>query len=252
MLFRPLGFFDNRLISSVFPQTVGIDSLRLSYFSSDTTTLQGWLVPAKLNNRVLVGGRLEGLVAGLETGLAIQYSPVTDLNSLPNFDLELVQVGYHFKGEREIGFWSEGRFDFEKSPTSNAFRTEAVFGLDYTFNFGEGLHFLLEYFLSAKEQDFTRSDLQGTTTIHQFGLQLDQPLGIATIWRVFGFYDVRDGSFQISPQIEYAVTEQTFLYLQGNWGGDVKGEENLGRLFRKGSVLTATESSIGFTFIVFF
>ena len=38
----------------------------------------------------------------------------TDLDVLPNSDLELVQVGYHFKGEREIGFWSEGRFDFEK------------------------------------------------------------------------------------------------------------------------------------------
>mgnify|MGYP001281791915 CR=1 FL=1 len=38
----------------------------------------------------------------------------------------------------------------------------------------------------------------------------------------------------------------------GNWGGDVKGEKKLGRLFRKRSVFTGTESSIGFTLIAFF
>ena len=164
----------------------------------------------------------------------------------------MFQIGYHFKGEREIGFWSEGRFDFEKKTNSNALRSEAVFGLDYTFDFGEGLHVLFEYFLSAKGWEFTNRDLHRDTTIYQFRLQLDQPVGIAMIWRLFGFYDLRDGSFQITPQIEYAVTEQTFLYLQGNWGGDVKGEKKLGRLFRKGPVLTGTESSIGVTLIVFF
>ena len=152
MLFRPLGFFDNRLISSAFPQTIGVDSLRFSYFSNDTTTLQGWLVPAKLNSRFLFGGRWEGLVNNLEAGLTMQYSPVSDLDKLPNIDLELMQVGYHFKGEREIGFWSEGRFDFERDFSSTAIRAEVVFGIDYTFNFGEGLHILMEYFLSTKDQ----------------------------------------------------------------------------------------------------
>ena len=251
-LFRPLGFFDNRIISSVFPLTAGVDGFRFSWFQDETTTIQAWAVPAKTEGRVITGGRWESLLAGIETGLAFQYSPSTDLDAIPNFDLEAFQIGYHLKGEYEVGIWSEGRFDFEHRLDGDRLRFETVLGTDYTFELGEGLHVLLEYFLSASEKGFSNNDLNGDRTIHQFGLQLDQPVGIATIWRAFGFYDVRDGSFQIVSQVEYATTDNAFLYLQGNWGGDTDNEDGSGRLFRKDLTFTGTESSIGVTLIVFF
>lgn len=251
-LFRPLGFFDNRVIASVFPQTVGVDSVRYSYFPDASTTLQGWVVPARENGRAIAGGRWEGLLGDVETGVVLQYSPVTDLPSIPNYDLDLIQLGYHAKGEYEVGLWNEGRLDVQQLPGSaDALRFDTVFGADYTFNVGEGLHVLLEYFLSASENNFTNRDPQGRHTIHQMGLQMDQPVGIATVWRLFAFYDMRDETFQIAPQIEYALTDRTYIYLQGNWGGDLGGGDPRGRLFRKTSAFNGTEPAVGLTLIVF-
>ena len=81
---------------------------------------------------------------------------------------------------------------------------------------------------------------------------MDQPLGIATVWRMFAFYDFEDGSFQFAPQVEYALTDEIYFYLQGNLGGSVKEKNALGRLFQKSLVFTGTESSIGFSMIAFF
>lgn len=251
-LFRPLGFFDARVISGVLPQTRGVDGARLSWFVDETTTVQGWVIPSKIGDRLIAGLRWEGSIADLETGFVVQYHPKSNLKTLPNFDLELLQLGYHFKGEYEIGYWSEGRLDVEQNTTRRSLRFESVFGVDYTFDLGEGLHVLMEYFLSTRQKDFFPRDPRGDGTTHQFGWMLDQPVGIATIWRLFGFYDVLDGSFQLAPQIEYAWTEQIFIYLQGNWGGNVKGNEDLGRLFRKASVFTGTESSVGLSLVFYF
>jgi hypothetical protein len=251
-LFRPLGFYDNRVISGVFPQTVGVDSFRLTWHSTETTTFQSWLVPAKSESRMIVGGRWEALINELETGIAFQYHPVSKLRNLANFDKELTQFGYHIKGEFEVGFWNETRFDLESDSGKTLVRADSVFGTDYTFDVGQGLHILLEYFISSTEKGFSVADPKGDQTIHQFGLQMDQPLGIAAVWRMFAFYDVEDGSFQWAPQVEYALTDEIYLYLQGNLGGNVKEKNMLGRLFRESSAFTGTESSIGLSMIVFF
>ncbi len=251
-LFRPLGFYDNRVISGVFPLTVGVDSFRFTWHANETTTLQSWLVPAKSETRMIVGGRWEGLVGGLETGVAFQYKPVSDLRDLANFDKELTQFGYHFKGEYEVGYWNETRFDLESVSGESLFRVDSVFGTDYTFDVGQGLHVLLEYFISSSEKGFSVVDSKGDQTIHQLGLQMDQPVGIATVWRRFAFSDVFDGSFQLVPQVEYALTDQIYLYLQGNIGGSVKEKNALGRLFRDSPVFTGTESSVGFSMIAFY
>lgn len=251
-LFRPLGFFDARNISGVLPQTRGVDGARLSYFIDDTTTVQGWVIPAKNNERLIAGLRWEGEIGNLETGFVVQYHPKSDLNTLPNFDLELLQLGYHLKGEYEIGYWSEGRLDIEQNINRRSVRLENVVGADYTFAVGDGLHVLVEYFLSVRQRAFLPMDPRGDRTFHQLGFMLDQPVGIATVWRLFGFYDILDGSFQVAPQIEYSVTEQLFLYLQGNWGGNVKGNEALGRFFRKAPVFTGSESSAGVSLVFYF
>ena len=251
-LFRPLGFYDNRVISGVFPQTVGVDSFRFTWHSEETTTFQSWLVPAKSVSRMIVGGRWEGLIGELDAGVAFQYKPVSDLRFLSSFDKELTQFGYHIKGEYEVGFWNESRFDFESDLGKTLMRVESVFGSDYTFDVGQGLHVLLEYFISSTESGFSISDPKGDQTIHQFGVQMDQPIGIATVWRMFAFYDVLDGSFRWAPQIEYAWTDEIFLYLQGNWGGSAKKKNPLGRLFRDSSTFTGSESSVGVSVIAFF
>ncbi len=251
-IFRPLGFFDTRVVTGVIPQTRGVDSVRATYFIDDTTSLESWVVPGRLEGRLITGLRWEGLIAGLETGAVVQYHPKTDLIDLAQFSQELIQLGYHVKGEFGIAYWNEGRLDIEQNKDGAPLRFDAVVGADYTFAIGEGLHFLMEYFLSTRQDGFTRTFPKEEPTIQQIGFLFDMPYGIDIVWQVFGLYDIDDGSFQIIPQIEYSVTDEVFLYLQGRLGGSVQTGEKNGRLFSNTAIFNGTEPSIGLTLVGFF
>ncbi len=251
-IFRPLGFFDTRDVTGVVPETRGVDGVRATYFFDDTTSMQGWVVPGKLDDHLIAGLRWEGLLAGLETGAVVQYHPETDLTELAQFSQELIQLGYHIKGEQNIAYWNEGRLDIEQNNDGEPLRFDTVVGADYTFDIGEGLHFLVEYFLSTRQDGFTRTFPKEESNIQQMGFLFDMPYGIDIVWQVFGLYDIDDGSFQITPQIEYSVTDEIFLYLQGRWGGSVQPGEKNGRLFSKTPVFNSTESQIGLTLVGYF
>ena len=232
-LYRPLGFFDTRNISGVVPQSIGVDGVLSSWHFDESSFIEGWAVPAKKDDKVIVGFRGERLIAGWETGVAFQYHPATDQIGLPNYNLDLTQLGYHVKGEYVAGFWNESRLDIEQNGSEKPIRFDTVIGADYTFPVGAGLHALAEYFVSTRDRTFTWVDRTNQRTIHQLGFSLDQPVGIEVVWRVFGFYDIRDGSFQLAPQIEYALTNRTFVYFYGRWGGNSNGDDAIGRLFLK-------------------
>jgi hypothetical protein len=250
-IFRPLGLFDTRVVSAIIPETRGVDGALGSWFFDKTESVHAWAVPARNGDRVIVGGRWEGMAAGHEVGLVFQYHPRSDLDALANFDLETTQAGFHFKGERVVGYWSEGRLDIEAG--EGALRFEGTIGADYTLGIGGGLHVLAEYFLSARRRDFTPPDPpRGDRTFHQLGISLDQPVGIAVVWRLFGFYDVADESFQLVPQIEYAFTDNAYVYLHGNWGGGLDGGNGLGRFYRKTPAFNGTESAVGITLAAYF
>ena len=251
-LFRPLGFFDTRNVTGVIPETNGVDGVRSTYSYGNTSLVEGWIVPAKLNKRMVTGLRWETMINEHESGLVAQYHPETDLGDLSQFEQELIQLGYYLKGEYHIGYWNEARLDLEHSKGKNPIRFDAVFGFDYTFDVGDGLHFLLEYFISTHEPQYTQDDTKGNRTIHQFGLLLDQPIGADILWKLFGLFDVRDGSFQIIPQIEYTLTSKTFLYLSGSWGGTLKTDRIDGRFFKETGIFNGTEPNIGLTVVTYF
>jgi len=250
-IFRPLGLYDTRDVTGVVPETRGVDSVRATYFFDETTLMEGWVVPGRLDDHVIAGGRWEALAAGLETGAVIQYHPRTDLDELAQFAQELVQLGYHFKGEYNIAYWNESRLDIEQKE-GHPLRFDTVLGADYTFDIGEGLHFLVEYFLSARESNFTFVDPREQGTFQQVGVLFDMPYGIDIVGQVFGLYDIEDGSFQIIPQIEYSITSQVFLYLQGRLGNSIERGEKKGRLFSETPVFNGTESLIGLTLVGYF
>ncbi len=251
-LFRPLGFFDTRVISGIIPLTRGVDSLRSTYFLSSTSFVQGWAVPAQIGNRAIVGLRGEINFSLIEAGVVLQYHPVTDLPFLADFNLEMIQMGYHLKGEKTLGFWNESRLDIQKNRPGDLLRFDTVLGVDYTFDIGQGLHVLVEYFLRTQEKGFTNLDLKQERTIQVMGLQLDQPVGIDVIWRAFFFFDLTDQSFQFAPQIEYNLFDQVYLYVQALVGGSIDGNNRTGRLFREAPFFTGTESRAGLTLIAFF
>jgi hypothetical protein len=252
-LFRPLGFFDTRNISGIIPLTRGVDGLRSTYFLSSTSSVQGWAVPAQTGNRVIAGLRGEANFGPIEAGAVIQYKPKTEITFLNSFNLELIQMGYHIQGEYVVGYWNESRLDIQQDQPGNPLRFDTVFGVDYTFDVGQGLHVLLEYFLRTQESGFTNIDLKQDRTIHTLGLLLDQPVGIDIIWRAFFFIDLDDRSFQFAPQIEYNVWEQVFLYVQAQVGGSIDGNNLTGRLFRTSPAsITGTESRAGLSLIAFF
>ena len=111
---------------------------------------------------------------------------------------------------------------------------------------------MLEYFLSTREPQYTQNDIKGNHTIHQFGLLLDQPVGADILWKLFGLFDVRDGSFQVIPQVEYTLTSQIFLYFSGSWGGTLKTDRTAGRFFKETGVFNGTEPNIGLTVATYF
>jgi len=252
-LFRPLGLFDTRIISGIIPLTRGVDGVRSTYFLDNTSSVQGWAVPAQIDNRVIVGLRGEGNFGPVEAGVVFQYHPKTDLPFLADFNLEMVQVGYHLKGESVIGYWNESRLDIQQDQVGNPLRFDTVLGVDYTFDIGQGLHVLLEYFFRTQERGFTNIDLKQDRTIQVMGLQLDQPVGIDIVWRAFFFFDLSDQSFQFAPQIEYNLWEQVYLYAQVQVGGSIDGNNRTGRLFRESPLqVTGTESRAGLSLIAFF
>ena len=250
-IYRPLGFFDTRNVTGVIPQTRGVDGVRITQFQSDTALFEGWLVPARKDSALIAGVRGEMLLEGAEVGMVFQYHPKSEMEESPGFDQEMVQMGYHVKGEHEIGFWNESRLDVEMKPSSPV-RFDTVLGVDYTFDIGEGLHVLAEYFLTTQQKDFTLLDAKGERTIQQLGISFDQPVGIDFKWQVFGAYDLKDESFQWVPQIEYALTDTLFLYAHGRVGGTLKTGKKYGRLFRKTDVFNGTESFVGLTLVGYF
>lgn len=252
-LFRPLGFFDTRIISGIIPLTRGVDAVRSTYFLSNTSSIQGWAVNAKRGQRAIVGFRGEANFGPIEAGAVLQYHPKTDLPFLADSTLEMIQVGYHLKGEAVIGFWNESRLDFQQDLPGDPMRFDTVFGVDYTFDVGQGLHVLLEYFLRTHESGFTNIDPKQDRTLQVLGMQLDQPVGIDIVWRAFFFFDLGDQSFQFAPQIEYNIWDQVYLYVQAQVGGSVDGNNLTGRLFRESPVsVTGTESRAGLTLIAFY
>lgn len=253
VLFRPLGFFDTRIISGIIPLTRGVDGLRSTYFLSSTSSVQGWAVPAQTGSRVITGLRGEANFGPIEAGVALQYHPKTDLPFLADFNLEMIQMGFHLKGEYVVGYWNESRLDIQQDQPGDPLRFDTVFGVDYTFDVGQGLHVLLEYFLRTQESGFTNIDLKQDRTVQVMGLQMDQPVGIDIVWRAFFFFDLSDQSFQFVPQIEYNIWDQVFLYAQVQVGGSIDGNNRTGRLFRESpSFVTGTESRAGLSLIAFF
>ncbi|MBT5957434.1 MAG: hypothetical protein HOG63_02555 [Nitrospina sp.] len=250
-IYRPLGIFDTRDVTGVVPETRGVDGVRVTRFPSATSLVEGWLVPAKKNNALIFGMRGEMLLGGIEAGAVFQYHPKSDLEGLPGYKQEMVQLGYHFKGEKGFGFWNESRLDIEMEPSA-PIQFDTVLGVDYTFGIGEGLHVLAEYFLTTRQSGFSLSDLKGQRTFQQIGVSLDQPVGIDIQWQGFGLYDLRDKSFQLVPQVEYTLTDTLFLYLHGRVGGALKSGKKDGRLFRKTDVFNGTEHLVGLTLVNYF
>ena len=251
IIFQPLGLFDTRDVSGVIPQAHGVDGVRATWFSSDVSLLETWLVPAKKGTALISGIRADLLLGEIATGVVFQYHPKSDLDDFSGYDQEMVQVGYHLKGEHEVGFWNESRLDVEIEPSS-PLQFDTVLGVDYTFEIGKGLHVLTEYFFSTRQREFSLSDLKGQRTYHQIGFLFDQPIDIDIKWQIFSLYDFRDRSFQIVPQVEYSITDDLFLYLHGKVGGNVNGNKSNGRLYQRTNSFSGTESSIGLTLTNFF
>ena len=250
-IFRPLGLFDTRDVTGVVPQTRGVDGLRVTHFLSPTTLIETWLIPAKKNDAFIFGLRGELFWNDIEAGAMVQYHPKSDLEGLPGFNQEMVQMGYHLKGEMEVGFWNESRLDIEMKP-SEPTQFDTVLGLDYTFDVGEGLHVLAEYFLTTRSKGFSLIDTKGQSSYQQIGIAVDQPVGIDIKWQIFGIYDLRDQSLQWIPQIEYALTDALFLYAHGRIGGVLKSGEKNGRLFQKTETFNGTEPLVGLTLVNYF
>jgi hypothetical protein len=251
VIFQPLGLFDTRDISGVIPESHGVDSIRATWFLSDVSLIETWLVPAKIGTALISGIRIDMLLGEFDTGVVFQYHPKSDLDNFPGYEREMIQMGYHIKGEHEVGFWNESRLDIEME-TSSPVQFDTVFGIDYTFEIGKGLHVLIEYFLTAQQRKFTISDLKGQRNYHQIGLSMDQPIDIDIKWQMYSFYDFRDKSFQIIPQIEYSFTDDLFLYFHGKIGGDIDGNKTNGRLYQRTGFFSGTESSMGLTVTNYF
>ena len=117
---------------------------------------------------MISGIRADLLLEEIATGVVFQYHPKSDLDDFSGYDQEMVQVGYHLKGEHEVGFWNESRLDVEIGPSS-PLQFDTVLGVAYTFEIWKGLHVLTDYFFSTRQQEFRLSDLKVQRNYHQIG-----------------------------------------------------------------------------------
>jgi len=131
-------------------------------------------------------------------------------------------------------------------------------GADLILVFDECTPFHVEKSYTA--ESMRRSHRWSTRSLNSFELarKFKSTEGSAGSQSIYGiiqggiFYDLRDESFQLVPQIEYALTDTLFLYLHGRVGGTLKSGKKDGRLFRKTDGFNGTEPLVGLTLVNYF
>lgn len=207
MLFRPLMWFDRLDPRDPLQLSDGVYGLLIRYYFVNNSNIWLWglygnvdpkgleVIPTK-ENSIEFGGRIQ---APLRTGeLAFTYHHRNaDYSEAPLLspylpDPVVAENRYALDGKWDIGigFWFEGAVIHKKiEETFNPYQKALTIGMDYTFDWGNGLNVLGEYFLFEAGKDIWSS----SEGVYYAGLSLNYPVALLDTLGLILFYD-RDAS----------------------------------------------------------
>ena len=229
-IFRPLMWFDTIDPRDPLQITDGVYGLLLRYYFLNNTNLwlwglygnedpKGWELIRTKEDTPEFGGRLQLPLYTGEIAFSYHYRKI-DLGNLvmiPILQANKTAPEHRFaldgKWDFGVGCWIEGYIQHQKSDMlPYNWGTSFNVGLDYTFNLGNGLNILGEYFIFEKsDAAFSRGERSMLSA-----LSLNYPLGIIDALNAIIYYDVESKELYrfISWQRTY---DRWRFYLFGFW-----------------------------------
>jgi hypothetical protein len=208
-LLRPLMWFDRLDPRDPLQLTEGVYGLLFRYYFLNNSNLwlwglygnddtKGWeLIPSD-PHKPEFGGRLQIPVPAGETALSFHHRKADleeglfGLIPLGDGPISENRIGVDGKWDIGAGIWFEGALIHKGvDPPGYRYLTLADFGIDYTFNLGNGLTALMEYFIFNMSEDFLGSG----DTVSFSALQWSYPISMLdTITGIF-YYDWEDSEW---------------------------------------------------------
>ncbi|MEJ2634669.1 MAG: hypothetical protein P8184_05195 [Calditrichia bacterium] len=170
-LFRPLMWFDAIDPRDPLQITDGVYALLFRYYFMNNANFwiwglygnkhtRGWEVYETRKNSFEYGGRLQYPLSAGEIGFSFHQRQMSfNYMSFPQMKLnEEVSYENRFavdgKWDVEIGFWFEGVLTHQDNPLLPfVWQRSATLGADYTFDIGNGLNVMSEYFILENSRE---------------------------------------------------------------------------------------------------
>ncbi len=200
MLFRPLMWFDRIDPRDPLKLTDGVYGLLLRYYFQnnaniwlwalyDNNDLKGWEIAPTKDNGIEFGGRFQTLIFTGEAGITYHHrkADFTQLPALvPDINKNVVdenRFAFDCRWDFEIGLLFEGTLNYCKTELAlMKYQCQWTIGADYTFNIGNGLYILTEFYNSeSSDKIFGSGD-----GIKFSALSANYPIGLLD--KVSGIY----------------------------------------------------------------
>jgi hypothetical protein len=232
-LLRPLMWFDRIDPRDPLQLTDGVYGILTRYYFLNNTNIwlwglygnketKGWEVIPSDKKKIEYGGRIQLPFFTGEVAFTYNYrranlkhidfdQPVSSKDIVPEN-----RLGLDGKWDIGIGFWFEGVLIHQDLDlTEQTYRRSFNIGMDYTFNLGNGLHIMNEFFLmDASGKVFGKGE-----GISFSALSLNYPLGIIQSLSTIVFYDWDNKNLYRFINWNWQLDKWS-IYLIGFWNPD--------------------------------
>lgn len=227
-LFRPLMWFDKIDPRDPLKLTDGVYGLLLRYYFQnnaniwlwglyDNNEIKGWEIAPTKDNGIEFGGRFQTPLFSGEAGLTYHHRK-SDLSKTPSLAalstqkyFEENRFAFDGKWDAEIGLWLEGAVIHRDIDIPFIkYQRMITVGADYTFDLGNGLHVLSEFFNTENSDKFLGNG-DGTNFA---GISADYPIGLFDNASAFYYRDWtnEENYFTVTWQRTY---DNWMIYLIG-------------------------------------
>jgi hypothetical protein len=229
-LFRPLMWFDRVDPRDPLQLTDGVTGLLARYYFLNNANVwlwglfrnnetKGWEITPTEHSSVEYGGRIQLPLLNGETGLSYHHR-MTDITALypflqenGNASIPENRYGVDSKWDLGVGLWFEAVLIHTQTDLPLLkYQRQWTVGTDYTFDIGQGLYALTEFFRSENPREVL-SQAQG---ISFSALSLNYPLGIVDRLSGIVYLDWTNRAWYrfVSWQRTY---DNWILYILGFW-----------------------------------
>ena len=219
-IFRPLMWFDNIDYRDPLQLTEGVYSLLGRYYFNNNANIwlwtlygnkgkKGWEIAPSVSSIPEFGGRFQLPLPKGEMGLSYHhrtadYSEIYAGNPIiTETDFSEQLIGLDGKWDIGPGLWFEYviKLNDEDNLLLNRWETYYTLGIDYTFDIGNGLNVMSEFFHYSNEIE----DEQQRTTQNFSALSLNYPLFLShsISWLVYYNWDSEDWYRLLNLQLKY-------------------------------------------------